>query len=273
MDQQQAQPETLEDILQRMEMLVQKAREVSSTTSTLQNSITKADKPKCSTCEDRGIVLDDKNTAAPCQCQEQRRRERLFKNSKITPAFMAKSFENFKAKGRPEVVLEMLMSAKHYANNFDELGENNWLVLLGEPGCGKTHLSMAVANQLIGQGVPVLYFPHVEGMSELKSTFNKNGEGSLEDKLQQMRRVELLVWDDLFKGRPIPTDWAKEIVFDVLNYRYLNLLPTIISSELVPAQLLVVDNTGGIGSRILERGKGHTVVANGVECNYRISNI
>lgn len=165
------------------------------------------------------------------------------------------------------------MSAKHYVNNFGELGENNWLVLLGEPGCGKTHLSMAVSNQLISQDVPVLYFPHAEGMSELKSTFSKNGEDSLEDKLQQMRKVDLLVWDDLFKGRPIPTDWSKEIVFDVLNYRYLNLLPTIISSELVMAQLLAVDNTGGIGSRILERGKGHTMVVSGLECNYRISNI
>jgi DNA replication protein DnaC len=208
----------------------------------------------------------------PCKCQAERKRERLFKNSKITPAFKAKSFYNFKPKGRPGVVAEMLMSAQHYANNFSELGEQNWLVLLGEPGCGKTHLSMAVANQLINQGVPVLYFPHVEGFSEIQSTF-RNSEDDAESRLREMRKVPLLVWDDLFKGLERPRGWMVRMVFDVLNYRYLNLLPTIISSELVPAQLMAVDGSGALGSRILERGKEHTVVASGIECNYRLGGI
>lgn len=274
MDQQQdKQPETLESVLEQIEIMVAEAKQINSTASTTPSFISSPE-PRCKLCDDHGVVIDmENNCAVPCKCQEERRRERLFKNSKITPAFKAKSFDNFKPKGRPAIVAEMLISARHYANNFGELGENNWLVLLGEPGSGKTHLSMAVANQLISQGVPVLYFPHVEGMSELRSTFNKNGEDSLEDKLQQMRKVDLLVWDDLFKGRKDPTAWSVEIVFDVLNYRYLNLLPTIISSELVPAQIMAVDETGGIGSRILERGKGHTVVVSGLECNYRLGGV
>jgi len=222
-------------------------------------------------CGDSGIVIDDANNCAfPCKCQDERRRERLFTNSKITPAFRSKAFDNFKAKGRPEAVVKMLMAARHYANSFSELGENNWLVLLGEPGCGKTHLIMVVANQLLSKGEAVLYFPYAEGLSELKDTFNKRGEASLEDRLRELRKVPFLVVDDLFKGREVVNGWPKEIMFDILNYRYLNLLPTAISSERKPTDLLRVDPA--IGSRILERGKGHIAVADGdsYAINYRL---
>ncbi|KAF1086161.1 DNA replication protein DnaC [Sporotomaculum syntrophicum] len=213
------------------------------------------------------MVDIEKNCAAPCSCQADRRRERLFKNSKITPGFKSKTFDNFCSQNRPVVIKKMLQSAWHYAANFKLLQENNWLVLLGEPGCGKTHLSCAVANQLLEKGISVLYFPHVQGMNELKDTL-RAGEESLEARLWDMRKVHLLVWDDLFKARREPTPWTVEIVFDILNYRYLNMLPTIISSELTPQNLLSID--AAIGSRIMERGRGHTMVVSGIEYNYRI---
>ncbi len=160
----------------------------------------------------------------------------------------------------------MYECAKDYADKFHELRdqENNWLVLLGEPGSGKTHLSMAVANQLIPQWVPALYFPHVEGLGELKDAIDKQ---RISAKLEQMKKVPLLIWDDLFWGDR-KRDFELEIAFEVLNYRYLNLLPTIVNSNMTPEQLLEVNEA--IGSRIIERGKGHMVVVQGREANYRL---
>lgn len=162
----------------------------------------------------------------------------------------------------------MYECAKDYADRFHELRkkENNWLVLLGEPGSGKTHLSMAVANQLIPQWIPALYFPHVEGLGELKDAIDKQ---RISEKLKQMKKVLLLIWDDLFWGDRKPRDFELEIAFEVLNYRYLNLLPTIINSNRDPAQLLDINET--IGSRIIERGKGHMMVIHGREANYRLA--
>jgi len=213
------------------------------------------------------VVDADHNCAAPCRCQADRRRGRLFNNSRITPAFRSKTFANFNSEKRPAVIHKLLQSARHYAAHFDQSAEHNWLVLLGEAGCGKTHLSLAVANLLLDQGVPVLYFPHVQGLNELKDTL-RDGAAGLEARLREMRQVRLLVWDDLFKARAAPTPWTLELVFDVLNYRYLNLLPTIISSELKHQHLLSLDPA--IGSRIIERGRGHTVEVSGIECNYRL---
>jgi DNA replication protein DnaC len=228
-------------------------------------------KYQCPDCQDRGIILNDDNTARICHCQEQKRLERLFKSSQITPAFRGKTFDNFITVGRPPAVRAMYDCAKDYADRFHELRdqENNWLVLLGEPGSGKTHLSMAVANRLLSQGITVLYFQHVEGLGELKDALARQGEARITTKLEQMKKATLLVWDDLFWGKGYPRDFELEVAFEVLNYRYLNLLPTIISSNRTHLQLLDINDT--IGSRIIERGKGHMVVVQGREANYRLA--
>jgi len=225
----------------------------------------------CPRCRDRGVVIGQDGMARICSCQEQRRLQRLFQSSQITPAFRYKTFENFQTDGRPASVRAMYECARDYADRFHELRdqENNWLVLLGEPGSGKTHLSMAVANRLLAQGVPVLYFQHVEGMNELREALRADDqEERSKARMDSMKQAGLLLWDDLFKGREEPTPWVLEVVFEVLNFRYLNLLPTVISSERAPKDLLDIDRA--IGSRIIERGKGHMVLVQGREANYRV---
>lgn len=146
------------------------------------------------------------------------------------------------------------------------LGVHNWLALLGAPGVGKTHLCLAVCNELLADGVPVLYFPHVEGFSELRGAVGS--EDKLFARVEAMKRVQVLYWDDLYKGRGAPTDFVLEVIFEVINHRYMEGLPTLISSERSPEELLAIDEA--IGSRILERAKGHLVVAEGAEVNYRL---
>jgi DNA replication protein DnaC len=214
----------------------------------------------------------DNRTARICECRERDRIQKLFESSKITPAFRATTFENFNTIGRPAIIQIMFKSALDYARRFEDIrkDKNNWLVLLGEPGSGKTHLTMAAANEFINQQIKVLYFQHVEGMNEMKDIL-RTGEESLREKVREMQQVDFLVWDDLFKPaneKKGPTPFEIEKAFEILNYRYLNLLPTAISSERAPKELIEIDRA--TGSRILERGKGHLVVVEGIENNYRL---
>ncbi|MDH7578492.1 MAG: ATP-binding protein [Bacillota bacterium] len=240
---------------------------------TLANSSGKVEETEkeyeCLFCFDRGVIIcGEGDKARICKCSEQKRLENLFKSSQITPEFRQKTFDKFIISGRPKAVKDMFDCARDYAEKFDELRneERNWMVLLGEPGSGKTYLSIAVANELMKKGIPVLYFQHVEGMSEIKDLLKQ--DKTLSCKLEQMKKTALLIWDDLFWGKGSPRDFELEITFEVLNYRYLNCLPTILNSNHTPSQLYEINKT--IGSRIIERSKSHMVLIQGLESNYRL---
>lgn len=134
---------------------------------------------------------------------------------------------------------------------------HNSIYLCGQPGAGKTHLLIAVANSMIQKrNIDVLYFPYVDGFGDLKDDFSL-----LEKKLARMKEAEVLFIDDLFKPAREgirATDWQVEQMYNVINHRYLNHMPVMISSELNPRELLSVDEA--LGSRILEMAKGYTTV-------------
>ena len=76
--------------------------------------------------------------------------------------------------------------------------------------------------------------------------------------MEPLKQVTCLYIDDLFKCGGEPTSADKNFTFELLNYRYNNQLPTVISTELTPRQLGVLD--GAVGSRIVaEGGYVHTL--------------
>jgi DNA replication protein DnaC len=261
--------------MERVQQILDRIRELQKMNSaplTFQNLNSKDLRNGCPECDYHGYIKTGPNTVKICRCREQGRIEKLFECSRISPAFRMKNFNNFETENRPPTIQAMGKAARNYADNFEELktGVNNWLVLLGEPGSGKTHLSLAVGNHLINKLTPVLYFQHVEGIGELMTILKKDEE-SIGEKLAEMKRAEFLIWDDLFKPwgeSKQPKGFEIRIAFEVLNYRYLNLMPTAINSEHQPEELLTIDRA--VGSRILERSKGHLVTVSGIENNYRL---
>ena len=104
--------------------------------------------------------------------------------------------------------------------------ERNNLLILGEVGSGKTHLAGAISNVLIDKGVPVLFGTFSEHLEHIRQEFN-----SAERKyLAQMKTVPVLVLDDV--AREKQSDWTRQILFDVINYRYEHMIPTIITANL-----------------------------------------
>ncbi|WP_042274742.1 hypothetical protein [[Clostridium] dakarense] len=58
------------------------------------------------------------------------------------------------------------------------------------------------------------------------------------------------------------------IVFELVNHRYFNNLPVIVSSEKSFEELIEIDEA--IGSRLIEMCKGYRVEIRGKRLNYRI---
>jgi DNA replication protein DnaC len=102
-----------------------------------------------------------------------------------------------------------------------------WLVFTGPSGCGKTHLAAAIANERIKQGCPVFFITAADLLDHLRSTFNPQSEMPYDSLFDQIRNTPLLVLDDL--GAQSGTAWAKEKMEQLLNHRYNQRLPTVIT--------------------------------------------
>ncbi len=178
------------------------------------------------------------------------------------------TFKTFDTKNKATEIQQMYAVTYNYAKAYVEIVEQksrqNSICLLGQPGTGKTHLLTALSNVLIAKGVQVQYFPWVEGFNDLKSDFEASDE-----KVNRLQRVPVLFIDDLFKGRDHPTNWQLEQLFSIVNYRYLNNLAMLISSEKTMKQMCDFDE--GIGSRINEMCKGYKVtIQRDIKLNYRL---
>ena len=187
------------------------------------------------------------------------------KSSNLTDEFRNKTFQNFNINDKPVIVQLAKECAANYYLQFSDIKKNrhNSFVILGQVGSGKTHLTCAIANALLADGIQVSYFPYVESINDLKSNFDE-----IENKMDKLKKIDVLYIDDLFKGRDKPTSWQIETMFAIINYRYLNHLPILLTSEKDFDMLLEIDEA--IGSRIFEMSKGYKFVFKGKELNYRL---
>jgi DNA replication protein DnaC len=107
---------------------------------------------------------------------------------------------------------------------------SGWLVLTGTYGCGKTHLAAAIANFQVAWSRPTPMFVVVPDLLDhLRATFSPTSAITLDRLFDQVKSASLLVLDDL--GTESATPWAKEKLFQLLNYRYSARLPTIITTS------------------------------------------
>ena len=137
-----------------------------------------------------------------------------------------------------EVAYELVERLKKL--NFSEL-RSNGIYLYGQPGLGKTHLLADLCRHVIERGVQPsnLYWANTSSiLTRLKSSFGKKyeyGEDTVQEiTLNQLKRKYLFL-DDI--GTEAASEWAKEILYTAINYRYEEQLPLFISSNLSPQEL------------------------------------
>lgn len=114
-------------------------------------------------------------------------------------------------------------TCRHYAE-----APEGWLVLTGEYGSGKTHLAAAIANYREEVGDTALFIVVPDLLDHLRATFNPHSPVSYDRRFDDVRSAPLLVLDDL--GTESATPWAKEKLFQIVNYRYAARLPTVFTT-------------------------------------------
>jgi len=218
----------------------------------------------CDKCRDTTYILigDD---AFPCICKEVVLAKKILKDSGISDEFSKKTFDNFDY-SRNVQTINAYTVARNYLKNFKDIKNtrNNSIIFMGSVGGGKTHLSLAIANDLMKDGIGVIYMGYRESIIKLKQ--NVMDEDNYERLMRRYKNCKILLCDDLFKGSVTPSD--VNIIFEIVNHRYFNNLPMIISTERCRDELLKIDEA--IGSRILEMCGKYFVELRGSKLNYRI---
>lgn len=187
---------------------------------------------------------------------------------------MQRNFENFKP--RNQISANAKAMAIDYVKKFDSIknSRNNSIAFLGQVGAGKTHLSIAIANELMKRNIGVRYMQYREDITKIKQV--AMDEENYANEINKYKNATVLLIDDLYKNATSKTkagyeylnDADKRAMFEIINYRYFKNAPMIISSEYMIEDILAFDE--GIGSRIFEMCKGHIIEFHGQELNYRL---
>lgn len=163
------------------------------------------------------------------------RRERFRKLSNLD-ALADRNFDNFEVAryGLTQKQLHSLEFARQVALDYAQ-NPRGWLVLQGSYGTGKTHLAAAIGNYRLTQGDMVLFITTPDLLDHLRASYSPKSEATYDETFDRLRDAQILILDDL--GAENPSEWANEKLFQLLNYRYVERLPTIVTTN-VPLENL-----------------------------------
>lgn len=193
--------------------------------------------PRACTCAQAVTKRQEEQREAEArqQAEEEQRRKRAMKErvekllgkSGIKKRFQQRTFPNFRqdTAGRKRAYT----TAKEYADNFAlHQARGDGLYIEGTNGTGKTHLAAAIALQLISEGIPVICKTSADLLLDIKTSFDKEGARE-KDVLDVYKQVDLLIIDDL--GKEQCSDWSMSTLYSILNDRYEDMKPTIVTTN------------------------------------------
>ena len=152
--------------------------------------------------------------------------DKIIKNSKMSKRNLNYKFENFEVNSNNKKVYQSL---KNYSEKLVNEVERKGLILVGNNGVGKTHLACSIANELIKNGIQIIYGTLINLLVELKNTYDVDNNISEMEIIKLYEKVDLLIIDDL--GKEKPSEWGLEKLFTIINSRYENNLPVIITTN------------------------------------------
>ena len=184
----------------------------------------------CPVCKDTGSVGTEN-----CECYKKALSLEYLSRSEIAPEMQKLSFKDFKldyyspdkllpnGKSEYETAKTVLEYSKKYVSAFKKKNAN--LLFCGVPGCGKTHLSCIIGNELIRRGNFVLY----TSLQDMLDSFEaeKFGKGKADTDIYL--ECDLLILDDL--GAEFQSTFSAACLYHVINSRINKKKPFIISTN------------------------------------------
>lgn len=139
-------------------------------------------------------------------------------------------FDNYKiyAKGQEQKIdffKELVLSWK---NQDETINKASIIMLIGNTGTGKGHLTTALAYELIFKyNISIRFIKFDDLLMKIKSTYDSNGEMTERHIIDYYRSPELLIMDEI-GIQSSGSEWEMKILYSVLDYRYERGMKTIL---------------------------------------------
>lgn len=222
-----------------------------------------SDDGKCPYCHDSGFEFADDGGQGTCKPCRKGCYQKMLMNNRLSFANIPESFKDMRidsfktdiytTQNSRNTADMALKAVKYWLHNFDGMrGRGMGLYLhSGTKGSGKTRMAVSIANELIYEKqIQVKFATSLQILSEIKSTWDKNGNKLSESKLMDfLSTTEILIIDDF--GVENHKDWIDDKFYDVINSRYNGKKITVFTSNL-PLEFLKYDE------RIIQRIKERT---------------
>ena len=127
-----------------------------------------------------------------------------------------------------ERMSKVLAYCKKYARTFSL--DSPSIMMRGATGLGKTHLSLAIANEVIQNGFGVIYVSAPMLLSTLEKSHFKYDYDTEEETINSLVTCDLLIIDDL--GTEFQSSYSTSTIYNIFNSRLLNRKPTIMNTNL-----------------------------------------
>jgi DNA replication protein DnaC len=191
--------------------------------------------PKCSGSGWAPIPAPEKKigyTVVRCECTNTP--ERRAKSARIPEKYMECSFGSFVVPdiGHPSIGNALFFTQK-FAENYP--ADRKGICLYGGCGGGKTHLAIAMLQEILAKGITGLFVHYPELLHMIRQSYGDDGSETESQVLYPVYNAEVLVLDEL--GAMKASEWTQEILCLLLNARYNASKTTLVTTNYSPTEL------------------------------------